>query len=624
MLDQLLAIPFVPRAIAYDLPLLDLLELSHTCVAARAAVARNLVGPLILRPLLELAREALAMRGQASNPEIWIDNDWWLSCAVIAIRGCIDLRHLFDIQYMDVEAAAVLHSIFPRLQPENCCRSDYGRLEELLLDAIVEFGGNADASTAAALELIVAGYFTHNGLYYASFFSHRFDSDSVFMAAVDAMFEVIQEKVAYGSDFELLNTVVEQQLLLRDVLLTYLGSLDGPLYFASLCDRDTLHVHLGYLKASQTEKLDNFSMAWRSEDFRVAFLNCVEKSNKSLVVLACLCLNRQELLRLNCLEAIVPILLDKMGIQAGVGKIMNQIAGDLSDSQLLQLLDVGLSVSQSHSWATTVDPDLLRVGLPALCMALCQRGLKRRVQPLVRSMQERLLHEDWKDHYDSNFKHQLRICVLECKENLTMPDITAAWRQYLDRFPFARDDEHEVFSGPVAALIRDGRVSLREVEDMLVESIEHAIATGKSGQREGTLRFTRRLKRALGYNNGGMFSVLGRRLMALVMAKIVEVFCPPDAVARLLSPQSGLLLDAQFDACLRDLWVEAVVQNGGIIVSDSSGTKLRRFLSPLSAAVVARLRRRLRMFVGMKGGIDNSEAFERVARQMLQKAGILE
>ncbi|KAJ1551793.1 hypothetical protein HK405_013855, partial [Cladochytrium tenue] len=139
MLGRLLAIPFLPRAIAHDLPLLDLLELSHTCVAARAAVARNLVGPLILRPLLELAREALAMRSQASKPYYWIDDDWWLPCAAVAIRGCIDLRHLFDLQYLDVEAVAALQSILPRLQPEHCYGGSFGRLERLLMDAIVTF-----------------------------------------------------------------------------------------------------------------------------------------------------------------------------------------------------------------------------------------------------------------------------------------------------------------------------------------------------------------------------------------------------------------------------------------------------------------------------------------------------
>ncbi|KAJ1567412.1 hypothetical protein HK405_006061, partial [Cladochytrium tenue] len=140
-------------AIARDLPILDLLELSHTCVAAWATVARHLVGPLILRRLLELAREALAMRGQEPKPYYWIDDDWWLPCAAVAIRGCIDLRHLFDLQHMDVEVAAVLQSILPRLQPENCCGSDFGRLERLLLDAILAFGGDANASTAVALEL---------------------------------------------------------------------------------------------------------------------------------------------------------------------------------------------------------------------------------------------------------------------------------------------------------------------------------------------------------------------------------------------------------------------------------------------------------------------------------------
>ncbi|KAJ1552727.1 hypothetical protein HK405_010228, partial [Cladochytrium tenue] len=741
MLGQLLAIPFLPRAIAHDLPLLDLLELSHTCVAARAAVARYLVGPLILRPLLELAREALAMRCQTPDSGYRIDDDWWLPCAAVAIRGCIDLRHLFDLQYLDEEAVAALQSILPRLQPENCCGSNFGRLERLLMDAIVEFGGDADVSTAAALELVpdfhlialwvesicsgwsgykrtrcliltgneelalywlkkhvavlekhysvnvgaegsndeelgddisdsnaapnmaealfaliplpeppldgpsifvsqewinlwkqmVAGYFEHNGPHYAGTFSRHFDSDSVIVAAVDAMFEVIQEKAVDGSDFDQLSTVVERQLLL-DVLLNYLSSLDDPLYFASLCDRDSRLVDGWSLKESQTEKLDNFSFTWTSEDFRVAFLHSVEKSNKSLVVLACLCLNRQELLRMNCLEAIVPILLNKMGIQVGVGKIIKQIADDLSDSQLLQLLDVGLSVSESLSWATSVDPDLLRVGLPALCMALSKRGLKRRVQPLVRSLEEHLLHEDWKGECDYNYKHKLRTCVLECKEDLVMPDISAAWHQYLDHCPYSYNDEHEVFSGPVVALIRDGRVSLRDVEDMLVETVEQA-ASQKSKSKSWTatrkplkeiLRFTRRLKCALGCHVDGTFSVLGRPLLALIVARVSDTSFPQLDIARLLSARSGLSLDAQSDACLRDLWVEAVVLGCSKSVCQTRGTKMRSFLGPLSASVVARLRRRLRMFVGMKGGSDRTEWFDDVAGQLLKNAGILE
>ncbi|KAJ1545113.1 hypothetical protein HK405_008147, partial [Cladochytrium tenue] len=278
---------------------------------------------------------------------------------------------------------------------------------------------------------------------------------------------------------------------------------------------------------------------------------------------------------------------------------MNQIAGDLSDSQLLQLLDAALSISQSLSWNTAVDPDLLRVGLPSLCMALSKRGFRRCVQPLVLSMEESLLHEDWKVQYSSNYKHKLRTCVLECKENLTMPDISAAWRQYLDDFPLGRDDEYEVFSDPVAALIRNGSVSLRDVEDMLVETIKQTIVTKKPWPArqmvlEGTLRFTPRLKRALGYKKGGMFSILVRAHLALMLAKLPETSNQPDTVARLLSPRSGLLLDEQSDACLRDMWIEAVVLSSSEIVRETRGAKMSRFLGPLSASVVARLRRRLR------------------------------
>ncbi|KAJ1549462.1 hypothetical protein HK405_002834 [Cladochytrium tenue] len=312
----------------------------------------------------------------------------------------------------------------------------------------------------------------------------------------------------------------------------------------------------------------------KREDFRVAFLNCVKKSNKSLVVLACLCLNQQELIRMNCLEDIVPILLDKMGIQVGAGKIMKQIA------------------------------DLLRVGLPALCMALSKRGLKRRVQPLVRSLEEHL-HEDWLGKSIYNYKHKLRTCVLECKENLAMPDILAAWRQYLDDC-YAYDDEHEVFSGPVAALIQDGRVSLRDVEEMLVETVEQAMTSQKSWTSSRKpireiLSFTRRLKCALGCHIDGTFSVLGCPLLALIVARIPNTYFPQLDIARLLSPRSGLSLDAQSDACLRDLWVEAVILGSSKSVCQTRGAKMRSFLGPLSAGVVARLRRWLCMFVGMKG-----------------------
>ncbi|KAJ1534989.1 hypothetical protein HK405_015866, partial [Cladochytrium tenue] len=83
---------------------------------------------------------------------------------------------------------------------------------------------------------------------------------------------------------------------------------------------------------------------------------------------------------------------------------------------------------------------------------------------------------------------------------------------------------------------------------------------------------------------------------------------------------SGLLLDAQFDACLRDLWVEAIIQDCGIIVSESCGTKLRS-----SAASVGGCGGAVEeVCVGMKGGSDRTESFELVAHEMLQKAGILE
>ncbi|KAJ1569045.1 hypothetical protein HK405_010585 [Cladochytrium tenue] len=121
-----------------------------------------------------------------------------------------------------------------------------------------------------------------------------------------------------------------------------------------------------------------------------------------------------------------------------------------------------------------------------------------------------------------------------------------------------------------------------------------------------------------------MFSVLGRPLLALMVADISESYTPPDAVARLLSPRSGLSFDALSDACLRDLWVEAVVLSSSRIVCQTRGTKMRRFLGPLSASVVARLRRRLSMFVGMQGKSDRPEWFNSVARQFLENAGILE
>ncbi|KAJ1562863.1 hypothetical protein HK405_006757 [Cladochytrium tenue] len=107
------------------------------------------------------------------------------------------------------------------------------------------------------------------------------------------------------------------------------------------------------------------------------------------------------------------------------------------------------------------------------------------------------------------------------------------------------------------------------------------------------------------------------------LAIIPETFFPQIDVARLLSPRSGLSLDAQTDACLRDLWVETVVLGSSKIVCETRGAKMCSFLGPLSAGVVARLRRRLRMFVGMKGGSDRTE-LDGVARQLLQNAGILE
>ncbi|KAJ1561291.1 hypothetical protein HK405_004360 [Cladochytrium tenue] len=102
-------------------------------------------------------------------------------------------------------------------------------------------------------------------------------------------------------------------------------------------------------------------------------------------------------------------------------------------------------------------------------------------------------------------------------------------------------------------------------------------------------------------------------------------FCPSpaSAVARLLSPRSGLLLDAQSDACLRDMWVEAVVLGRSRIVWETRCAKMSKLLVPLSASVVTRLRRRLRMFVG-KESSDGTESYTVVARRLLQEAGMIE
>ncbi|KAJ1557173.1 hypothetical protein HK405_000644, partial [Cladochytrium tenue] len=81
--------------------------------------------------------------------------------------------------------------------------------------------------------------------------------------------------------------------------------------------------------------------------------------------------------------------------------------------------------------------------------------------------------------------------------------------------------------------------------------------------------------------------VLGRPLLALMMDELAEIYDPLGVVALLLSPRSGLSLDAQSDAYLRDLWVEAVVLDRSKIVCETRGAKLRGFLGPLSASVVA-------------------------------------
>ncbi|KAJ1563581.1 hypothetical protein HK405_001526, partial [Cladochytrium tenue] len=152
----LVAIPFLALAVARDLQVLDLLALSHTCTAARAAVAHHIVGPALLRPLLNLAHESAAMR----HRELLRRSNWfglpagWVGVVVGTIRSCIDLRLHFNIKHLDDEVLAHLQTLLTTFKLDLAYKNAHTEIVKLLLNAVDSFGGSADVAAKSALEAV--------------------------------------------------------------------------------------------------------------------------------------------------------------------------------------------------------------------------------------------------------------------------------------------------------------------------------------------------------------------------------------------------------------------------------------------------------------------------------------
>ncbi|KAJ1560334.1 hypothetical protein HK405_007470 [Cladochytrium tenue] len=96
-----------------------------------------------------------------------------------------------------------------------------------------------------------------------------------------------------------------------------------------------------------------------------------------------------ELLHKDRVDVLVPNLDSTLKVQTGVGQILNRVARDLSDSKLLELLDVSLDAQKNISLDLSVTLKLLDA-FSVLLGALTERGLTSRVETAAQYAFERI------------------------------------------------------------------------------------------------------------------------------------------------------------------------------------------------------------------------------------------
>ncbi|KAI9326480.1 hypothetical protein DFJ73DRAFT_766762 [Zopfochytrium polystomum] len=306
-----------------------------------------------------------------------------------------------------------------------------------------------------------------------------------------------------------------------------------------------------------------------SEQFRSAFMLAIDMV--WLELLDYLCQNKLELHQQNLLEHCIPILVSRLNKQEGVGKLIGCLAPDMNDGELIEILDAILHILPHYSLETSIDPDIHKLGFPAVI-------------------------DGWREYplfgISDTPSQPNKVCGhgFAVEEKLRVPEI-------FTKTLAAASAER------MASLINTKSASIVDVERLLFEALEHVQLEYHLQSGIFVMQVVRQLHRSVVGSPTVSPSITGSllSLLAAYSSQLGEIHNPSevpdkpemaspelDFVTQMLAPASGLVYEEAVGSCLREVWVEATFCRSARFImlkrSEEAGFGFRRVLS---AEVVA-------------------------------------
>ncbi|KAI9333519.1 hypothetical protein DFJ73DRAFT_963129 [Zopfochytrium polystomum] len=236
-------------------------------------------------------------------------------------------------------------------------------------------------------------------------------------------------------------------------------------------------LHLTYIcstvKLERKVDLTKLCSLLLGERFRTAFVLAIDMV--WLELLDCLCQNKLELHRQKLLEYCIPILVSQLNKQKGVGKLISRLAPDMNESKLIEILDAILLILPQYSLETSMDPDIHKLGFPAVIGALAQRGFSAQIQPLVQFLYNIIAHEHW---VWKSFGYDVCVLILESVIRHLSPikftDVALLWKRSYEYPEIFTETLATASAKQMAGLINTKSASICDVERLLIAALEHA------------------------------------------------------------------------------------------------------------------------------------------------------
>ncbi|KAJ1556038.1 hypothetical protein HK405_008385 [Cladochytrium tenue] len=260
------------------------------------------------------------------------------------------------------------------------------------------------------------------------------------------------------------------------------------------------------------------------------------------------------------LDALVPVLVRELG-EYGVGAILGRVAGDLSTSQLVELLDASLDALQRKSQSYNLF-DIFS----ALLATLARRGLTARVESAAQTaFWHSLDKRGWPSSVD----------LLPYVRRLTVQDLSG----YMEHIISAEwsadysDDNSSALASRAAAEIRNGTFTFPDFEHALVRVLAARIEQHPISEHCECLQaltIVRWLHRALGGATRAS-SALTRVLLEGFL-KSMRDGCDlinRTTLSEMRAMRDALSVDARIENFLHDVWATYVILAPGFLAEQT-------------------------------------------------------